>query len=45
MEKLAEVIDKGYDQMSDEEIARSQQKLRGVRDRVRASHARRRETA
>ena len=45
IEKLAQMIDKKYDEMSDEEIKVSQQKLRALRDRVRASRAPKRETA
>lgn len=45
MEKLGQLVDKAYDQMSDEEIDRSQRKLKAVRDRVHASRARKRETA
>jgi len=45
MEKLAQLVDKSYDHMTEEDIARSQTKLKTVRDRVRASRARRRETA
>ncbi len=44
-EKLAQMIDKKYDEMSDEEIKISQQKLRALRDRVRASRVPKRETA
>ena len=36
IENLARMIDKKYDEMSDEEIKVSQQKLRALRDRVRA---------
>ena len=45
VEKLAQMIDKRYDAMSDEEIEASQRKLRSLRDRVRASHAQKRGTA
>ena len=45
IEKLAQMIDKKYDEMSDEDIKISQQKLRTLRDRVRASRAPKRETA
>jgi hypothetical protein len=45
IEKLAHMIDKKYDEMSDEDIQTSQHKLKAVRDRVRASRAPRRETA
>jgi hypothetical protein len=45
IEKLAHVIDKKYDEMSDEDIQLSQQKLKALRDRVRASRAPKRETA
>ena len=44
IEKLAQMIDKKYDKMSDEEIKVSQQKLRALRDRVHASRAPKRET-
>ena len=45
IEKLAHMIDKKYDEMSDEDIELSQQKLKALRDRVRASRAPKRETA
>lgn len=45
IEKLAHMIDKKYDEMSDEDIQISQQKLKALRDRVRASRAPKRETA
>ncbi len=45
MEKLTQMIDKTYDGMTDEEIRASQGRLRIQRDRVRASRARKRETA
>jgi hypothetical protein len=45
VERIAQMIDKKYDEMSDEEISASQKKLKAQRDRVRASHARKRETA
>jgi len=45
IEKLAQMIDQKYDEMSDEDIKISQQKLRALRDRVRASRAPKRETA
>lgn len=45
IERLAQMIDKKYDEMSDEEISASQEKLKAQLDRVRASHARKRETA
>ncbi len=45
VDRLAEIVDKKYDVMSDEEIELSQQELRAVRDRVRASRAPKRETA
>jgi len=45
MDRLAELVDKKYDDLGDSEIGLSQQKLRSLRDRVRASHAPKRETA
>ena len=45
IEKLAQMIDKKYDEMSDEDIKISQQKLKALRDRVRASRAPKRGTA
>jgi len=45
LQKLSELVDKSYDGLNEEEIARSQKKLKAVGDRVRASRARRRETA
>ncbi len=45
IEKLAQMIDQKYDEMSDEDIQVSQRKLKALRDRVRASRAPKRETA
>jgi hypothetical protein len=39
IEKLAQMIDKKYDEMGDGEIRISQQKLKALRDRVRAYRA------
>jgi hypothetical protein len=41
IEKLAQMIDKKYDEMGDEDIQASQQKLKALGERVRACRARR----